>query len=136
MIDIPITGFAMDHSQDEVTTMLHALRHGDRQAEDKLFPLVYAELHRVARSYMRRERANHTLQPTAFINEAYLRLAQAPIDWQSGAFHWRGGQCHAPHSRGSRPRPHGCGSGRRLPAGGVGGDLGLPAERSRTSRAG
>jgi RNA polymerase sigma-70 factor (ECF subfamily) len=75
----------MDASQGEVTTLLHALRDGDREAGDKLFPLVYAELHRVARSYMRRERPNHTLQPTALINEAYLRLAQAPIDWQSRA---------------------------------------------------
>ncbi len=61
------------------------MRRGDREAEEKLFPLVYAELHRLARSYMRRERSNHTLQPTALINEAYMRLAQAPIDWQSKA---------------------------------------------------
>jgi len=72
-------------SQGEVTSLLNALRHGDRAAEDRLFPLVYSELHRLARSYMRRERPNHTLQPTALINEAYMRLAQAPIDWQSRA---------------------------------------------------
>jgi RNA polymerase sigma factor (TIGR02999 family) len=72
-------------SQGEVTSLLHALRRGDRGAEDRLFPLVYAELHRLARSYMRRERPNHTLQPTALINEAYMRLAQAPIDWQNRA---------------------------------------------------
>jgi RNA polymerase sigma-70 factor (ECF subfamily) len=62
----------MDLSQGEVTSLLQALRHGDRDAGDKLSPLVYSELHRVARSYMRRERPNHTLQPTALINEAYM----------------------------------------------------------------
>jgi RNA polymerase sigma factor (TIGR02999 family) len=75
----------MDPSPGEVTTLLHALRQGDGAAGDKLFPLVYSELHRLARTYMRRERLNHTLQPTALINEAYMRLAQAPIDWQSRA---------------------------------------------------
>jgi RNA polymerase sigma-70 factor (ECF subfamily) len=75
----------MANSQGEVTSLLHALRHGDRAAEEKLLPLVYSELHRLARAYMRRERPNHTLQPTALIDEAYLRLAQAPIDWQSRA---------------------------------------------------
>jgi RNA polymerase sigma-70 factor (ECF subfamily) len=64
---------------------LHALRHGDRAAGEQLFPLVYTELHRLARAYMRRERPNHTLQPTALINEAYLHLAHAPIDWQNRA---------------------------------------------------
>jgi RNA polymerase sigma factor (TIGR02999 family) len=75
----------MTTSPGEVTSLLHALRHGDRAAEDRLFSLVYAELHRLARSYMRRERPNHTLQPTALINEAYMRLANAPIDWQNRA---------------------------------------------------
>jgi RNA polymerase sigma factor (TIGR02999 family) len=75
----------MPPSQDEVTAILHAIHSGDRTAEERLFPLVYTELHRLARSYMRRERLNHTLQPTALINEAYMRLAQAPIDWQSRA---------------------------------------------------
>jgi len=72
-------------SQGEVTSLLHALRQGDRGAGDKLLPLVYAELHRLARAYMRRERPNHTLQPTALIDEAYMRLAQAPIDWHNRA---------------------------------------------------
>jgi RNA polymerase sigma-70 factor (ECF subfamily) len=75
----------MDPSPGEVTSLLHALRQGDRAAGDKLSPLVYSELHRLARAYMRRERANHTLQPTALINEAYMRLAQASIDWQNRA---------------------------------------------------
>ena len=72
-------------SQGEVTLLLHALRHGNRAAGDKLLPLVYSELHRLANTYMRRERLNHTLQPTALINEAYLRLANASIDWQNRA---------------------------------------------------
>ena len=72
-------------STDEVTALLHALRRGDEPAREKLFRVVYAELHRLARSYMRRERANHTLQPTALINEAYIRLADASIDWESRA---------------------------------------------------
>ena len=75
----------MTDSQGEVTSLLHALRQGDRGAGDKLLPLVYAELHRLARAYMRRERPNHTLQPTALIDEAYMRLAQAPIDWHNRA---------------------------------------------------
>jgi RNA polymerase sigma factor (TIGR02999 family) len=75
----------MATSPGEVTSLLQALRHGDRAAEEKLIPLVYSELHRLARSYMRRERPNHTLQPTALINEAYMGLANAPIDWQSRA---------------------------------------------------
>jgi RNA polymerase sigma factor (TIGR02999 family) len=75
----------MATSPGEVTSLLHALRNGDRAAEEKLIPLVYSELHRLARSYMRRERPNHTLQPTALINEAYMGLANAPIDWQNRA---------------------------------------------------
>jgi len=75
----------MDASHGDVTLLLHALRHGDRAAEEELLPLVYGELHRLARRYMRRERPNHTLQPTALIDEAYMRLAKAPIEWQNRA---------------------------------------------------
>jgi RNA polymerase sigma factor (TIGR02999 family) len=59
------------------------MKNGDESAAEKLLPLVYNELHRLAKSYMRRERPDHTLQPTALINEAYLRLANDTIDWQS-----------------------------------------------------
>jgi RNA polymerase sigma-70 factor, ECF subfamily len=65
----------------EVTLLLKAMKNGDESASEKLLPLVYSELHRLARSYMRRERPDHTLQPTALINEAYLRLARDNIDW-------------------------------------------------------
>jgi RNA polymerase sigma-70 factor, ECF subfamily len=67
----------------QVTQLLKAMGAGDERAADELLPLIYQELHRLARSYMRRERAEHTLQPTALINEAYLRLAHDDIDWQN-----------------------------------------------------
>jgi RNA polymerase sigma-70 factor, ECF subfamily len=59
---------------ETVTRMLQDARSGDRQALDRLLPLVYAELHRIAESHMRAERPDHTLQPTALVNEAFLRL--------------------------------------------------------------
>jgi RNA polymerase sigma-70 factor (ECF subfamily) len=75
----------MSETDGEVTQLLKAMQRGEPGAADKLLPLVYAELHRLARSYMRRERPDHTLQPTALINEAYLRLAKGSTDWQSRA---------------------------------------------------
>ena len=72
------------HADDsQVTLLLKAMKNGDQSAAEKLLPLVYKELHRVAKSYMRRERPEHTLQPTALIHEAYLRLAHDDVDWQS-----------------------------------------------------
>jgi RNA polymerase sigma-70 factor (ECF subfamily) len=68
---------------DEVTQLLKAMASGDQSAAERLLPLVYAELHRLATSYMRRERQDHTLQPTALINEAYIRLAKGHLDWQN-----------------------------------------------------
>ncbi|MCB9683002.1 MAG: sigma-70 family RNA polymerase sigma factor [Alphaproteobacteria bacterium] len=59
----------------EVTRLLQAMQHGDRDAGRQLLPLVYDELHRIAARHMRRERPDHTLQPTALIHEAWLRLA-------------------------------------------------------------
>ncbi len=67
----------------EVTRVLQAMQAGDAEAADKLLPLVYKELHRLAQSYMRRERPDHTLQPTALINEAYMRLAREDKDWKN-----------------------------------------------------
>jgi RNA polymerase sigma-70 factor, ECF subfamily len=67
----------------DVTLLLRAMKNGDEHAAEQLLPLVYNELHRLAKSYMRRERPDHTLQPTALINEAYLRLARESVDWQS-----------------------------------------------------
>src|ERR1700679_2560430 len=67
----------------QVTLLLKAMKNGDKSAAEKLLPLVYQELHRLAKSYMQRERREHTLQPTALINEAYLRLVRDSVDWQS-----------------------------------------------------
>ena len=58
----------------EVTRLLGRVGSGDPEAINQLLPLVYDELHRLARSYFRRERAGHTLQPTALVHEAYMRL--------------------------------------------------------------
>ena len=69
----------------DVTQLLKSMGAGDLRAGEKLLPLVYDELHRLARNYMRRERPDHTLQPTALINEAYLRLATGPVNWQNHA---------------------------------------------------
>jgi RNA polymerase sigma-70 factor (ECF subfamily) len=70
----------------EVTLLLSALSSGDEQAGEKLIPLVYDELRRLARSYMRRERTDHTLQATALVHEAYLKLVeQRSTNWQSRA---------------------------------------------------
>ena len=75
----------MENDGGQVTQLLKAMRSGDPQAAQDLLPLVYAELHRLAKSYMRRERPDHTLQATALINEAYLRLAGEEIDWKNRA---------------------------------------------------
>src|SRR6266481_5458985 len=58
----------------EVSGLLRAWSDGDRNALDKLTPIVYDELHRLARSYMKRERTGHSLQTSALVNEAYMRL--------------------------------------------------------------
>jgi RNA polymerase sigma factor (TIGR02999 family) len=71
---------------EEVTRLLANWRNGDQAAFDQLMPLVYDELHRMARRYMARENPGHSLQPTALINEAYLRLiGQQDKQWQNRA---------------------------------------------------
>jgi RNA polymerase sigma factor (TIGR02999 family) len=67
------------HSSHNVTQLLIAWNAGDQSALEQLVPLVHAELHRLATTYMGRERAGHVLQPTALVNEAYMRL----IDWKN-----------------------------------------------------
>lgn len=67
------------------TALLVRWKNGDRNALDQLLPLVYDELRRLARSYLRRERSQHTLQSTALVHEAYLRLVDQNVDWQSRA---------------------------------------------------
>jgi RNA polymerase sigma factor (TIGR02999 family) len=71
-----------------VTALLHAWSAGNRRAQDDLLPLVYDELRRRAAEHFRRERKDHTLQPTALVHEAYLRLAdQRRVEWQ-GRLHF------------------------------------------------
>src|SRR5215468_107030 len=71
---------------ENVTQLLVDWSRGDRTALDKLMPLVHSELRRLAANYLRRERQNHTLQPTALVNEAYLKLVdQRSAKWQSRA---------------------------------------------------
>ena len=73
-------------AQPEVTDLLIAWSNGDPTALDRLMPLAYDELHRLARRSMRREPADHTLQTTALVNEAYLRLVdQRRVQWQNRA---------------------------------------------------
>ena len=72
------------HTQ-EVTQLLVKLSSGDRSALDELLPLVYDELRRLANRYLRRERSDHTLQATALVNEAYLRLVDQNVPWQNRA---------------------------------------------------
>src|SRR6185436_220673 len=75
-----------DASTHEVTQLLIAWSAGDETALEKLTPLVYRELRRLAKRYMARENADHTLQPTALVNEAYLRLIeQKQVRWQNRA---------------------------------------------------
>ena len=73
-------------SSQQVTQLLRAWSNGDLAAEEKLMRLVYRELRRLAQRYMGRERPDHTLQATALVNEAYLRLVDArQVSWQNRA---------------------------------------------------
>lgn len=70
----------------EVTVLLSALTRGDQDAGARLIPVVYNELRRLAGSYMRHERPDHTLQATALVHEAYMKLVeQQSVNWQSRA---------------------------------------------------
>ncbi len=72
--------------EDDVTGILGQWSEGDVDAPARLMPLVYAGLRRPARNYLQRERADHTLQPTALVHEAYLRLTdQTRVTWQNRA---------------------------------------------------
>jgi RNA polymerase sigma factor (TIGR02999 family) len=73
----------MTADSGQITQLLQDWRRGDRQAESRLFQLLLPDLRRIAGRCFRGERANHTLQPTALVNEAFLRLANArQIDWR------------------------------------------------------
>lgn len=73
-----------EQTPQEITQLLRQWSEGNREGLDQLLPLVYDELHRQAARYLRRERADHTIQPTALIHEAYLKLIdQRDVQWQS-----------------------------------------------------
>ena len=71
-----------DENSQNVTQLLTKWGEGDSEALQELTPIIYAELHKIARRYMGRERGGHTLQTTALVNEAYIRL----IDWKNAKF--------------------------------------------------
>jgi RNA polymerase sigma factor (TIGR02999 family) len=74
----------MSQFDDDITTLLGRVAEGDHTAFERLLPLVYDELHRLASSQLRRERADHTLQTTALVNEAYMKLVdQTRVQWES-----------------------------------------------------
>lgn len=76
----------MSGANREVTELLHAWSEGDSKARDRLIPLVYGDLRKRAAAYLRRERPDHTLQPTALVHEAYLRLVdQRRAAWRNRA---------------------------------------------------
>ena len=105
-----------DQQNPEITQILQDWNNGDEDAKERLLPFVYDELKRQARILMSRERGNHTLQPTALVHEAFMRLAeQSGIDWQNRS-HFYGiasrlmwqilvdhARLHAADKRGSNP---------------------------------
>jgi RNA polymerase sigma factor (TIGR02999 family) len=76
--------------EQPITALLHEFASGDKSALDRLVPLVYPELRRLARSYMRNERPGHTLQPTALVHEAYARLVKQEQPDYSNRAHFLG----------------------------------------------
>ena len=76
----------MPEVEKPITQFLEELKRGDQSVMHELLPVVYDELRRLAHSYLNRERANHTLEPTALVHEVYLRLIrQKPIEWENRA---------------------------------------------------
>jgi RNA polymerase sigma-70 factor, ECF subfamily len=110
----------MESAPQDVTLLLHCLNLGESAAEAKLIPVVYDELRRLAAHYMRQERPDHTLQATALVHEAFLRLTrQKDVNWQ-GKAHFFGvaaklmRQILIDHARGRLREKRGSG-GQKLP---------------------
>jgi len=81
-----------DDTRGNITNLLNDIREGNKAAEDLVFPILYAELHRQAVHFMRSERPDHTLQPTALVHEAYLRIFEGEVpEWNSRAAFGFGG---------------------------------------------
>ena len=117
---------------NQVTDLLARWRGGERQALDSLMPLVYEELRRLARHYVAREQPGHTLQTTALVHEAYLRLVgQNPPEWKDRA-HFFGvaarlmRQILVDHARASQAEKRGCGCSKVTLVGDVSGPDGVP----------
>lgn len=72
----------MEPGRNEITQLLIEMQDGNQSTAEKLLPLIYRELHRLAKACMRRERPGHTLQATALVHEAYMRLVGNEIAWQ------------------------------------------------------
>jgi len=84
--DVKTRCASLNQTQTEITQLLQKWQEGNNEALETLMPLVYAELKRLAGSYLRRERPDHTLQSAALVNEAYLRLVdQTQTQWQNKA---------------------------------------------------
>jgi RNA polymerase sigma factor (TIGR02999 family) len=101
---------------DDVTQLLESWGKGDRLALERLMPLVYEELHRLAQRYLRNERSDHTLQSTALVHEAYIRMVdQKTVHWQNRA-HFFGVAAQSirhilvDHARGHRAAKRGAGA--------------------------
>jgi RNA polymerase sigma factor (TIGR02999 family) len=85
-LGLPAWCYPEQVSADDVTRLLQGTADGQLSAAEILMPLIYEELRRIARSFLRRERADHTLQPTALVHEAYLRMVgQNRVTWQGRA---------------------------------------------------
>ena len=76
---------AMDQAPGECTVLLHRLRDGDNDAAEQLFGVLYGELHNLAGAIFRSQRSSHTLQPTALVHEAYLKMVRPGAEWQDRA---------------------------------------------------
>src|SRR5687768_17471270 len=73
-------------TEKPITQILQELQNGERDSINQVLPIVYDELRRLANNYLNRERANHTLQPTALVHEVYLRMiGQNKVEWQNRA---------------------------------------------------
>ncbi len=89
-MSMPNSAMHTDRATTEVTSLLVALSAGETSAMDRLLPVIYQELHRLAAAQLRRERSDHTLGATALVHEAYLRLVdQRAVNWQ-GRSHFFG----------------------------------------------
>jgi RNA polymerase sigma factor (TIGR02999 family) len=106
-----------DFTNKEVTQILLDLRHGEEKAAERLLAVVYDELKKLAQAKMRSERADHTLQPTALVHEAFMRLMGGGGDWENRA-HFFGASAEAmrrilvDHARGRGAQKRGAGRNR------------------------